>query len=119
MRFIVFGAGAVGGVVGGRLAQHGHEVILIARRPQCEAIREHGLRIETSGGSSVIHVPTVEHPSEIRWNPDDIVLLTVKTQDAARALEDLAAAEANVSVVCMQNGVENERIALRRFADVY
>jgi 2-dehydropantoate 2-reductase len=119
MRFIVLGAGAVGGVVGGRLAQHGQDVILIARRSQCEAIREHGLRIETPDGATVIHVPVVEHPSDIRWRPDDVVLLTVKTQDTARALEDLAAAAPDISIVCMQNGVENERIALRRFANVY
>ena len=29
MRFVVYGAGAIGGVVGGRLAQHGHDVLLI------------------------------------------------------------------------------------------
>ena len=31
MRFIVYGAGAVGGVVGGRMFQHGHDVVLVAR----------------------------------------------------------------------------------------
>ena len=45
MRFVVYGAGAIGGVVGGRLAQHGHEVVLIARGDHHDAIRDHGLRL--------------------------------------------------------------------------
>ena len=42
MRFVVLGAGAVGGVIGGRLAQHGHDVVLIARGAHYEAIRDAG-----------------------------------------------------------------------------
>ena len=38
VRFVVYGAGAVGGVIGARLFQHGHEVALIARGPHREAI---------------------------------------------------------------------------------
>ena len=45
MRFVVYGAGAVGGVVGGRLAQHGHEVVLIARGDHHDVIRDRGLRL--------------------------------------------------------------------------
>lgn len=48
MRFVIFGAGAVGGVVGGRLAQHGHDILLIARGRQIDAIRAHGLQIESA-----------------------------------------------------------------------
>ena len=47
MRFVVLGAGAIGGVVGGRLAEHGHDVVLIARGAHYEAIRDNGLRIES------------------------------------------------------------------------
>ena len=45
MRFVVYGAGAIGGVVGGRLAQHGHDVVLIARGDHHDAIRDDGLRL--------------------------------------------------------------------------
>src|SRR3954452_23212479 len=45
MRFVVYGAGAIGGVVGGRLAQAGHEVVLIARGDHHDAIRDEGLRL--------------------------------------------------------------------------
>ena len=120
MRFVVVGAGAVGGVVGGRLAQHGHAVVLVARGPQYEALRAGGLRIESPAGAVHVDVPVVERPDQIDWRPDDVVLLAVKTQDSDAALADLAAvAPRTVALVCMQNGVANERLALRRFANVY
>ena len=40
MRFIIYGAGAIGGVIGGRLAEHGHDVALIVRGAHYEAIRD-------------------------------------------------------------------------------
>ena len=47
MRFIVMGAGAVGGVVGGRLAEHGHDVVLVARGAHHDAIAAHGLLVRS------------------------------------------------------------------------
>ena len=52
MRYIVYGAGAVGGVIGARLFQAGHDVVLIARGPHLDAIRERGLTFETPDASS-------------------------------------------------------------------
>jgi 2-dehydropantoate 2-reductase len=119
-RFIVYGAGAVGGVVGSRLFEHGHEVVLIARGAHREAIAQGGLRFETPDGVLVQSIAVVALPDEIAWRRDDVVLVSVKGQDTAAALERLeAAAGAAVTVACMQNGVENERMALRRFARVY
>ena len=40
MRYVIYGAGAIGGTIGARLAQHGREVALIARGPHLEALRE-------------------------------------------------------------------------------
>jgi 2-dehydropantoate 2-reductase len=120
MRFVVFGAGAVGGVVGGRLAQHGHAVVLIGRGRQVEAVRKNGLRVESPEGSVTLSLPIVESPGDVQWTSDDVVLLTVKTQDTAPALTMLAAcASPNLPVVCVQNAVENERLALRWFEHVY
>ena len=119
VRFIVFGAGAIGGVIGGRLHGAGHDVVLIARGPHLEAIRSRGLRIESPAGSEVVAVPGVGHPDELAWRADDVVILATKTQDTAAALDALAVrAPAERVVVCAQNGVENERLALRRFAHV-
>ena len=120
MRYIIYGAGGIGGVVGGRLAQHGHDVELIARGAHAAAIREHGLRVDLPDSSEVFHLPVAETPAEITFTADDIVLLAVKSQDTSAALDSLAlAAPPDIPVVCLQNGVANERMALRRFANVY
>lgn len=120
MRFIIYGAGAIGGAIGGRLHQSGHQVILITRGAHLEAIRSSGMLLRTPGGDFQIPVPAVGHPREIDWRPGDVVILTMKTQDTDAALRDLeSAVGAAVPVVCAQNGVENERLAARRFEHVY
>ena len=47
MRYIIYGAGAVGGVIAARLAQHGHDVVAIARGAHLDAIRERGLTLQS------------------------------------------------------------------------
>ena len=119
MRYIVYGAGAVGGSIGVRLFEAGHEVVLIARGPHLEAIQRVGLRVRTPDGESTPRLPAVGHPSKIEWRPDDVILLTVKSQHTAAALGDLAEVAVDAAIVCAQNGVANERMALRRFSRVY
>jgi 2-dehydropantoate 2-reductase len=119
-RFVVFGAGAVGGVVGARLHQHGHEVVLIARGEHLRAIKRSGLRVDSPDGSATLRIPAVGHPTEVEFGDGDVVMLAVKSQDTAAALGDLAlAAPPGVPVACAQNGVDNERAALRLFPNVY
>jgi 2-dehydropantoate 2-reductase len=120
MRVVVYGAGAIGGAVGARLHQSGCDVTLIARGEHGRAIRERGLRLETSEGTEVVEVPAVDGPDAVQWAGDEVVLLCMKSQDTADALSALrAAAPPSVAVVCVQNGVENERRALRVFEHVY
>lgn len=120
-RYVVFGAGAVGGVVGARLRQAGHEVALIARGAHLEAIRARGLRLLTPVENVTFEIPAAADPAELGVGREgDVVLLAVKSQDTLGALDQLRAAGAReVPVVCLQNGVENERVAQRRFAEVY
>lgn len=120
MRYVIYGAGGIGGVIGARLHQHGRDVVLIARGAGYEAIRERGLTLRTPEETLTQRIPVAAHPAEVAFTPDDVVLLTMKTQDTEPALRDLeAAAGPDVPVFCAQNGVENERLALRRFARVY
>ncbi len=125
MRYIIYGAGGIGGVVGARLAQHGHEVVLIARGRHASAIREGGLHLESPDGTDVLRLPVVESPAEIEFSgrrgaAGDVVMVAVKSQDTAAALDALAVvAPPTLPIVCLQNGVDNERIALRRFTEVY
>ena len=120
VRFVIIGAGAIGGVVGARLHQASHDVTLIARGAHYEAIRDHGLTIEDPDARSVLRVHVTDGPESVAWTPDDVVLLATKTQDSNAALHALAqATPASTPVFCVQNGVENERFALRLFANVY
>ncbi len=92
MRFVVLGAGAVGGVIGARLAQHGHDVVLIARGQHYQAIRDKGLQLESPDETVTLHIPVVDHPAAVAWTADDVLLLATKTQDTEAALDSLAAA---------------------------
>ncbi|MEO6198015.1 MAG: 2-dehydropantoate 2-reductase N-terminal domain-containing protein [Dehalococcoidia bacterium] len=119
MRIVVYGAGAIGGGIGARLHQHGHDVVLIARGPHLEAIQRGGLTLRTPDETVTLRVTAVGHPSEIDWRPDDVVLLTMKSQDTQAALETLRDEAGDVPVICAQNGVANERMAARLFSQVY
>lgn len=123
MRYLIIGAGAIGGTIGGRLFDAGHEVVLVARGAHHDAIRAHGLRLELPDGERRLDIPVVDGPDPLRPRRDDVLVLAVKTQDTAAALDAWAsygvADGVPPAVVCAQNGVENERLALRRFRDVY
>ncbi|MBM7788816.1 ketopantoate reductase family protein [Tenggerimyces flavus] len=120
MRFIVYGAGAIGGVLGARLAGAGKDVVLIARGAHLEAIRRDGLTVEAPSGRTVHPIKAAAHPAEIEWTQGDVALLAMKGMDTEAALRELAAvAPPETPIVCVQNGVANERAALRMFANVY
>lgn len=120
MRYVIYGAGAVGGVVGGLLSAAGNEVALIARGRHLAAIQADGLTVETPGRTFSIRSAAAATPSELGIRPDDVVLLGMKGNDTPAAVEALArAADPATPVVCLQNGVANERVALRNFANVY
>jgi 2-dehydropantoate 2-reductase len=119
-RFIVYGAGAIGGSLGALLHRAGYEVVLIARGAHLAAIRSGGLRFVTAEGAAALPITAVSDPREAGITADDIVLLTMKGMDTEAALRDLAAvADPATAIVCVQNGVANERAALRHFARVY
>jgi 2-dehydropantoate 2-reductase len=116
----MFGAGAIGGVVGARLHQAGYDVRLIARGAHRDVIAAHGLTLETPRERVSLRIPVVGSPDELELGPADVVLLATKSQHTAEALQELRdAAPPDTPIVCLQNGVENERLALRMFARVY
>ncbi|MET9220320.1 2-dehydropantoate 2-reductase N-terminal domain-containing protein [Streptomyces sp. NPDC003300] len=124
MRYIIIGAGAVGGTIGGRLFDGGHEVVLVARGGHLDALRERGLRLELPDRTMTLPVPVADGPEALRARPDDVLVLGVKTQDTASVLTrwdgyGVGSDGAGPAVVCAQNGVENERLALRHFPNVH
>jgi 2-dehydropantoate 2-reductase len=120
VRWVVYGAGAVGGVVGAGLHQSGHDVTLVARGEHLQALREHGLRVERPDDATTHDIPAVDDVASLELTAGDVVLIATKSQHTERVLEHLtAAAPPALPVVCLQNGVENERRVLRHFDHVY
>ena len=121
MRFVVVGPGAIGGVIAGRLAEHGFDVLAVARGAHFEAIRDHGLTVESPDGATTTRIPVVDRVEAVDWTPDDVAILAMKGQDTVGVLEGLerSSAPTDLPIVCAQNGVANEREALRRFPHVY
>jgi 2-dehydropantoate 2-reductase len=106
MRFAVVGAGAIGGLLGARLALAGHEVVFIARNRNLDAINARGFRLIEPDG-------TEQHAASARAvqrladaGPQDAVLLTVKAHQVHALLPDLGALFGPETVlVTMVNGV--------------
>ncbi|MEV1292511.1 2-dehydropantoate 2-reductase N-terminal domain-containing protein [Pseudonocardia sp. NPDC049635] len=126
-RYVVIGAGAIGATVAAELHRAGREVVLVARGAQLAALAG-GLRYLRPEAEHRIALP-VAAASEVSLRTDDILVLATKTQDADAALADWAtrpvpdpegrtAAEV-LPVVTLQNGLDTERAALRRFTTVY
>jgi 2-dehydropantoate 2-reductase len=127
MRYIVIGAGAVGGTIGARLFASGRDTVLVARGAHLAAIRAGGLRLAAPEGTSVLPIPVVGSPGELGLRRDDVLIVAVKTQDAEAVYSEWAwqpvrggsVAGQCLPVLCAQNGVASERLALRRFRQVY
>lgn len=120
MRVIIFGVGAVGGVVAAALALEGVEVVGVARGARLAAIRDRGLLLRSHRGEHRLPLALVARATDLLPRPEDVILLATKSQDSAAALGDLrAAGYARQPVFCMQNGVANEDLALRFFANVH
>jgi len=120
MRYLILGAGAIGGAIGGGVFQHGHDVVLVARGAHLEALRTTGLELRDPSATAVLGIEAVPTAEAAHPRGDDVVVLATKSQHSEALLADLAlVAPPEIAVVCAQNGVENERLALRRFANTY
>ena len=122
-RYIIIGAGAVGGTIGARLFESGHDVVLVARGAHLAALRSGGLRFLSSDSEAVLSVPAVAGPEELTPGADDVLILATKTQQSEAALEPWTGYEhpetGQPPIILAQNGVANEPLALRSFARVY
>ena len=77
MKIAIYGAGAIGGLLGARLAAAGEDVTLIARGPHLAAIKAGGLRLTSEGSDIVTHPAATEDPREA--GPQDAVIVTLKS----------------------------------------
>ena len=126
MRYVVIGAGAVGGVVGALLAEAGHEVALVARGAHGAAIRERGLELRLPSRTVRTRTASAASVGELGLRRGDVLLLATKSQQTAALLDELATpavdgerASEVLPILHLQNGVSNEDAALRLFAGVH
>lgn len=127
MRYVIIGAGAVGGTIGVRLAQAGRDVTLVARGAHLDAIRERGLTLHTPDGTATVRLPAAAGPDDRPLPADTALVLTVKSQDTEAALATWVDAPVDgggtagerLPLFLAQNGVDNERAALRLFDRVH
>ena len=104
MRICVYGAGAIGGLIGARLARAGCDVSLVARGAHLAAIRARGLRVRSQGEEIVIRPRCSDDPAEL--GAHDYVILTLKAHSVAASVEALPALFGpDTAVVTAMNGV--------------
>ena len=130
-RYVIIGGGAVGGALAAQLVPAGHDVVLVARGEHGRAIADHGLVVHRPGSTDVVPVQVAGGPGEVTLREADVLVLTVKTQDAEAALAAWAwqpvvgdagvqtGVAADLPLVTYQNGLLTEDLALRRFSRVY
>src|SRR6185436_3647037 len=104
MKLCIYGAGAVGGLTAAWLARSGHDVSVVARGAQLEAIRRSGLRVRSNDGADSFRIKADSDPRQL--GPQEYVLVTVKAQsltDVADSISPLLGPA--TSVVTAMNGV--------------
>lgn len=127
-RYVIIGAGAVGASLAAQFELSGIDYVLVGRGAQIGHIRQHGLSYQRPSGVRQISLNAfdVSEPPELTL--DDILLLTVKSQDAVAALafwswrgvaNSSSPVAVSLPVVTFQNGLATEEAALRTFSHVY
>jgi 2-dehydropantoate 2-reductase len=113
------GAGAVGCYYGGMLCRAGHQVMLIGRTQHVEAIRQHGLLMDTTGFRAHIPVQASTEVGDIQGA--SLVLCCIKSNDTENAAAMMAPfVSPDAVVLSLQNGVENaKRLQAKLLRTVY
>ncbi len=88
MKTCIYGAGAVGGWIGARLARAGHEVSLVARGATLAALQQHGLRLQEAGQMHTEKVQASDQPEDL--GPQDLVVISVKAPAMRAVAQQIA-----------------------------
>ena len=129
-RYVIVGAGGIGVTFAAELQRAGRDVVLVARGAQLAAVRAGELRYARPDGTRRLSLRGIGDPSELELTADDVLVLATKTQDVEPVIAQWAprpvrladgaatTAGSSIPVLTLQNGLEAERIALRRFRSV-
>jgi 2-dehydropantoate 2-reductase len=127
LKFLVFGAGAIGTYIGGSLLLSGHQVVFVEQQKVVADLRQHGLRLDltiderrkTKDAFIVDPRAFVTEPSleaALKFGPFDAAIYALKSFDTANAIETMKPfAEKLPPILCLSNGVENEQMLARAF----
>jgi 2-dehydropantoate 2-reductase len=104
-KICIFGAGAIGGLIGARLALKGEtEVSLVARGPHLAAMKAHGLTLKQAGETHVVHPKVSDRPSEL--GHQDYIILTLKAHGLGGVVEQLKPLIGpDTAILFAQNGI--------------
>lgn len=104
MKICIFGAGAIGGYMGAKLAQAGADVSLVARGPHLEAMRENGLRLIEEDGETTVKVTASDNAADL--GPQDYVIVTLKAHSVPPVVAKMQPLIGeNTTIVSGVNGV--------------
>lgn len=106
MKICIVGAGAIGGMLGAKLALSGHEVTLILRGANLQAVQQNGLRLIEENGNELLAKPTKATSNIAQAGLQDVVILSLKAHQVAAIAPDLPVLmHANTRIITMQNGI--------------
>ncbi|ACC74523.1 2-dehydropantoate 2-reductase [Paraburkholderia phymatum] len=104
MKVCIYGAGAIGGWMGVKLAQAGCEVSVVARGATLDALHAHGLRLVENGETRTVAVQASDRPAAL--GAQDLVIVAVKAPGMAAVAQQIAPLlDANTMVLTAMNGV--------------
>jgi 2-dehydropantoate 2-reductase len=106
MKICIVGAGAIGGMLGVKFALSGHDVTLILRGANLEAVRQNGLRLIEENGNELLAQPIKATSVIAEAGVQDVVILALKAHQVAAIASDLPALmHADTRIITMQNGI--------------
>ncbi len=106
MKICVVGAGAIGGMLGVKLALSGNEVTLILRGANLAAVQQNGLKLIEEDGKELLAQPIRATSAIAEAGVQDVVILALKAHQVAAVAADLPAMmHADTRVITMQNGI--------------
>ena len=115
MRFLVVGAGALGGYFGGRLLQAGQDVHFLLRPRRAAQLAANGLVIKSPAGNAYIPAPPHVLSDDIDA-PFDVVIVGCKAYDLAQTIDSFAAAVGPDTVIIpLLNGMQHLDALTERF----